>query len=116
MHESATVHFPRFYAEPESSSAVRYIAHVDPMLLEDGTCFVLQAGEELVACGGWSRRGKLYTGSGDADDARLTILRPSLLACVRCSCATTGHVAGSVDASSKRARRRHGARGSASWP
>ena len=42
------------------------------MLLEDGTYYVLESGGELVACGGWSRRGKLYTGSGDAgDDGRL---------------------------------------------
>jgi GNAT superfamily N-acetyltransferase len=72
MHESAMAHFPRFYDEPECTSAIRYIAAVDPMLLEDGTYYVLEAGGELVACGGWSRRGKLYTGSGDAeDDARL---------------------------------------------
>ena len=32
---------------------------------------MLEHGGELVACGGWSRRDKLYTGSGDAkDDAR----------------------------------------------
>ena len=72
MTESAAAHFPRFYDEPECSSAVRYVASVDPMLLEDGTYYVLEADGEIVACGGWSRRGKLYTGSGDADDdARL---------------------------------------------
>ena len=72
MKESATAHFPRFYEEPACASAVRYIAVVDPMLLADGTYFVLEAGGEIVACGGWSRRDKLYTGSGEtSDDARL---------------------------------------------
>jgi GNAT superfamily N-acetyltransferase len=68
MKESASAHFPRYYGEPECASAVRYIAQVDPQLLEDGTYYVLEANKEIVACGGWSRRGKLYTGSGDADD------------------------------------------------
>ncbi len=68
MKQSAAAHFPRFYDEPQCSSAVRHIAAVDPMLLSDGTYYVLAAGDEIVACGGWSRRGKLYTGSGNADD------------------------------------------------
>jgi GNAT superfamily N-acetyltransferase len=69
MKESAAAHFPRFYEEPGCSSAVRHIAVVDPTLLEDGTYYVLDAdGGEVVACGGWSRRGKLYTGSGEAED------------------------------------------------
>jgi GNAT superfamily N-acetyltransferase len=72
MRESAAAHFPRFYGEPACTSAVKYIAQVDPLLLEDGTYYVLEADDQIVACGGWSRRGKLYTGSGDAaDDARL---------------------------------------------
>ena len=72
MKASAEVLFPRFYDERQSASAVRYVAEVDRMLLADGTYFVLDSGDEPVGCGGWSRRDKLYTGTGDADeDARL---------------------------------------------
>jgi GNAT superfamily N-acetyltransferase len=64
--------FPAFYDAAQTASSVRYIASVDRLLLTDGTYFVLEADGELVACGGWSRRGKLYTGSGDAaDDLRI---------------------------------------------
>ena len=66
MTESAEALFPRFYDEQAAASAVRYVASVDPQLLADGTYFVLEAGGELVACGGWSRRDRLYTGSGDS--------------------------------------------------
>ena len=42
------------------------------MLIEDGTYFVAEADGALVACGGWSRRDKLYTGAGaTGDDTRL---------------------------------------------
>lgn len=68
MKQSAAVLFPRSYDERQAASAVRFVAQVDPMLLGDGTYFVLESGDELVACGGWSRRDKLYTGSGDSDD------------------------------------------------
>ena len=72
MKESAAAIFPRWYDEQEAASAVEHVAVVDRMLLEDGTYFVLAAGGEIVACGGWSRRDRLYTGSGDGgDDARL---------------------------------------------
>ena len=66
MKASAAVLFPRFYDERQSASAVQYVAQVDPALLADGTYFVLESGGELIGCGGWSRRDKLYTGSGDA--------------------------------------------------
>ena len=72
MKASGAVLFRRFYDEQQAESAVRHVAQIDPMLLADGTYFVLEAGGETVACGGWSRRDRLYTGSGDADgDARL---------------------------------------------
>ena len=50
---------------------VRFVSQVDPLLLDDGTYFVLEAGGDLVGCGGWSRRDKLYTGGDDAGDERL---------------------------------------------
>ena len=72
MKASAAVLFPRFYDERQAASATRYVSQIDPMLLDDGTYFVLEAGGEPVGCGGWSRRDKLYTGSGESDeDARL---------------------------------------------
>ena len=72
MQQSAAAHFPQYYDERQAESAVRHIPLVDPLLLADGTYFILESAGEAVACGGWSRRGKLYTGSGDAaDDARI---------------------------------------------
>jgi GNAT superfamily N-acetyltransferase len=64
--------FPHFYDERQTASGAEHIGHLDMTLIEDGTYFVHEAAGEIVACGGWSRRGKLYTGSGPgADDARL---------------------------------------------
>lgn len=64
--------FPTTYDATQTASAVEHIAHLDRLVVEDGTYFVFEVDGEIVACGGWSRRGKLYTGSGDAgDDTRL---------------------------------------------
>ena len=63
---------PMSYDAAQTAASVQYIAAVDRSLIQDGTYFALEANGELVACGGWSRRDKLYTGSGDAGgDARL---------------------------------------------
>jgi GNAT superfamily N-acetyltransferase len=72
MKASARVLFAQFYDAQQSLSATRFVAQVDPTLLADGTYFLLELGDDPVACGGWSRRDRLYTGSGDAEgDARL---------------------------------------------
>ena len=42
-----------------------HIAQLDMSLIEDGTYFVHEADGELVACGGWSRRAKLYADGGE---------------------------------------------------
>jgi GNAT superfamily N-acetyltransferase len=72
MRASVLELFPRFYDDRQTASAAVHIAHVDPALVADGTYFVHGVGDKIVACGGWSRRGRLYTGSGDqAGDDRL---------------------------------------------
>jgi len=71
MKISTAAIFPRFYSQAETDAAVNYIASVDRILIDDGAYFVVEADGQIVACGGWSRRGKLYTGSGGAEDSRL---------------------------------------------
>jgi GNAT superfamily N-acetyltransferase len=76
MKESTAALFPLYYDEEQTASAVEHVAQVDRTLLEDGTYFVIEADKELVACGGWSKRDRVYTGSGDASgDERM--LEPS---------------------------------------
>ncbi|HUR85876.1 MAG TPA: GNAT family N-acetyltransferase [Solirubrobacteraceae bacterium] len=72
MRSSIRSLFPRYYDEDQTESAAVHIGDPDITLIEDGTYVVHEHGGEIVACGGWSRRDKLYTGSGAADgDARL---------------------------------------------
>lgn len=68
MRASVLDLFPAFYDQRQTASAAVHVAHLDMQLIEDGTYFVHNDGEEIVACGGWSRRNKLYTGSGAGDD------------------------------------------------
>ncbi|TCO44190.1 GNAT family N-acetyltransferase [Actinocrispum wychmicini] len=72
MRASVLDLFPRFYSEQQSASAAVHLTVPDMDLIADGTYYVHEADGEVVACGGWSKREKLYTGSGDKDgDARL---------------------------------------------
>jgi GNAT superfamily N-acetyltransferase len=67
--------FPHFYDPGQTASSIIHIAHVDPMLVEDGTYFVIEEDGELVACGGWSRRDKLFSGEA-AQEGRARLLDP----------------------------------------
>jgi len=76
MKASTRALFPAFYDGQQTASSVVYIAHIDPMLIDDGTYFVLEAGGEIVACGGWSRRDKLFSGSAE-QEGRARLLDPA---------------------------------------
>jgi GNAT superfamily N-acetyltransferase len=46
------------------------------MLVDDGTYFVLESDDEIVACGGWSRRDRLFSGSA-SQEGRARLLDPA---------------------------------------
>jgi GNAT superfamily N-acetyltransferase len=72
MRASIRELFPHFDDPAHTESAARYIGELDMTLIEDGTYYVHEAGGEIVDCGGWGKRNRLYTGSGAAaDDGRL---------------------------------------------
>ena len=51
-----------YYTSAQIESALTYIFGVDTQLLLDGTYYVAEAGNEIVACGGWSKRETLFGG------------------------------------------------------
>lgn len=50
------------YSARQIDSALRYVFGPDTQLIADGTYYVAEGGEAMVAAGGWSRRRTLYGG------------------------------------------------------
>lgn len=73
-----------FYDEVQNASFVEYVAVVDPQLVEDGTYYLVEAESgEIAACGGWSRRDKLFTGNDSAAGGARVLVPPDDPARVR---------------------------------
>ena len=68
--------FPAFYDARQTASSIAHIAQPDRMLIEDGTYFVIEADGEVIACGGWSRRDKLFSGSTE-QEGKARLLDPA---------------------------------------
>ncbi|RKF19228.1 N-acetyltransferase [Altericroceibacterium spongiae] len=47
-------------------AASRAVMGLDTQLVQDGTYFIVEEGEHLAGCGGWSRRATLYGGDHSA--------------------------------------------------
>lgn len=67
MKESTRALSQGYYDSAQIESAVRYIAVPDPEIIGDGTYFAVEQDGEIVACGGWSRRRKLFTGTSEQE-------------------------------------------------
>ena len=76
MKASVKAIFPAFYDAQQTASSIVHIAHVDRMLIDDGTYLVIEADGAIVACGGWSRRDKLFSGSSD-QEGKARLLDPA---------------------------------------
>lgn len=72
MRESIAGISNRTYDEKQVESSLRFVAHLDRDLVNDQTYFVVENEGVVVGCGGWSKRGRLYAGSGSSEgDARV---------------------------------------------
>src|SRR5688572_29993861 len=51
------------FLSPAEIASSRLIMGIDRQLIADGTYFVVEEGDRIAGCGGWSRRNTLYGGS-----------------------------------------------------
>lgn len=51
-----------YYTESQVESAIVYVFGVDSQLIADGTYFVAVSDDQIVGCGGWSKRKTLFGG------------------------------------------------------
>lgn len=51
-----------FYTPAQAESAIKYVFGVDSQLLMDGTYYLVETKDEIIACGGWSMRNTLFGG------------------------------------------------------
>ena len=66
-----------YYTEQEAESAIRHVFGVDSTLIADGTYYALEVDGVLAACGGWSRRRKLYGSDQRQEGASTELLDPA---------------------------------------
>jgi N-acetylglutamate synthase-like GNAT family acetyltransferase len=89
MRDSLSGIGSRSYDDRQIASSLEHIAHIDRHLIGDGTYFVAVADGEVVGCGGWSRRGKLFSGPATSADAERLLDPATEAARVRAMFVTT---------------------------
>lgn len=60
--DAAISELQKGFLSPEQIASSRMIMGLDRQLVADRTYFIVEAGEHIAGCGGWSRRATLYGG------------------------------------------------------
>lgn len=60
---------PYCYSQPEIAAFLTYVGTVDDQLLAEGNYHVIEAGNEIIASGGWSQFRANFSKPGDGDPA-----------------------------------------------
>lgn len=76
--ESARTLQADYYTPQQIEGALGTVFGVDSQLIHDGTYFVAESIEQIVGCGGWSKRKTLYGGDGGKDTGEDTLLNPNV--------------------------------------
>lgn len=63
---SATAELLRPFLTPDQVESSQAIMGLDTQLIDDGTYYVVRAGDAYAGCGGWSRRATMYGGDHSA--------------------------------------------------
>ncbi len=63
LMDAAITELQRSFLDDTQIASSRAIMGIDDQLIDDGTYFVVESGDELAGCGGWSRRATLYGGN-----------------------------------------------------
>lgn len=67
LMDRAIAELQRPFLNAEQIAASRLSMGLDTQLIADGTYFAILDGDELVGCGGWSKRATLYGGNHSAE-------------------------------------------------
>ncbi|HEY7055517.1 MAG TPA: GNAT family N-acetyltransferase [Vicinamibacterales bacterium] len=76
LMDAAIAELQKPFLDERQIAASRGIMGLDTQLIEDGTYFVVESDNELVGCGGWSRRATLY-GGNHTSGRSATLLDPA---------------------------------------
>jgi GNAT superfamily N-acetyltransferase len=66
LMDRAIAQLQRAFLDEAQIASSRAIMGIDTQLIEDGTYFVVEFGDDIAGCGGWSRRATLYGGDETA--------------------------------------------------
>jgi GNAT superfamily N-acetyltransferase len=72
LMDAAISELQRSFLDETQIESSRAVMGIDTQLIDDGTYFVVESGDDVAGCGGWSRRATLYGSDHSAGrDSRL---------------------------------------------